>query len=964
MARLARSREAAQSSTEHWVTSKGKAWTGSPIRRRVTRSQSRDLEGSGPQQHDDGEASMDAGRRRGGGLGKGRMGGEGLDVVSEESPLQSAPRLGQYANQVIPETPEEEANISGTTILPSEPDLDLDPDIMVEALPDLERAAGNVLDFLVPGSADPVSIISTAKKLGDPGSTQSRRLQRSVTNLNHEVKYFGLSTHSTYLDVEQIVKVSGLEDRWKPFLHKANCARFALRMLLARPGTNSSPEQTISSIQAQFPLPFMTNLVEKDVQKSVDESYLDKDTFELALEIRTQYLIMQLEAHQDDDDFDPVEILTSGFFLHLPKDATEDAERRFRGFNLERFTGLRQELPSRYRSDVEDRYNDMRVVLEVDGTLEALKGDYRWQKFVMQAVRWIRKRTDEINNDLIHMDDVYSMSKTRHSLGNTMGFSTPSSQRMENRFPVVNNSARKTVGFSDGQGPSQPLVRASPVSSQRTATPAPAPNPHTVPDIIEPETTVPRVASVPRDVLPPADTREPTSEVSDRRKSSRPSFLNKAAINRVMQRQQQLRGLTETSSSHRQSDFVRPNRPDVAQQSTSDRRQTVAAMPPRQRSVSAQPHETFDASRTLVNEDSQVNDDTQVNDDSQVNDDTEAYEETELNEETQVNDTEVYENRLNDNSTVIDETEITVNDEPLDISQHTESHPERSHSPPMNRSASRPRHAPTSSLAPPTTNNLALPSSRDVWNMAKPQAPPRLDANHSSRPAFIDRQENAVRVSPVSQASDIRSVERRPRGRPPKRRRETSSVSESDDEFDTNDRVVDTERRRAAKPVQARQSKRARVDNGHEDGRDGVEEQRRQGSQDAARSPARTQAESHQGSNQESTSPPPRRKTVSARGRQSRGWSEAEDTRLVRLIKEHGISWAKIENENLVQPEKAGETRIKDRNQVQLKDRARNLKIKFYREGLPIPENFGGVTMKRGDCARLERNGVDLSREQ
>ncbi|OOF90837.1 hypothetical protein ASPCADRAFT_58563 [Aspergillus carbonarius ITEM 5010] len=858
MARLAQSRDAARSSTEHWSTSKGKAWTGSPIRRRVTRSQGRDLEGSRPEQHEDGEASVDAGRRRGGGLGKGR-----LDVVFEESPLQSAPRPGQYANQVIPETPEEEANISGTTILPSEPDIDLDPDIMVEALPDLERAAGNVLDFLVPGSADPVSIISTAKKLGDPGSTQSRRLQRSVTNLNHEVKYFGQSTHSTYLDVEQIVKVSGLEDRWKPFLHKANCARFALRMLLARPGANPSPEQAIFSIQEQFPLPFMTNLVEKDVQKSVDESYLDKDTFELALEIRTQYLIMQLEAHQDDDDFDPVEILTSGFFLDVPKDAPEDVERRFRGFNLERFTGLRQELPSRYRSDVEDRYNDMRVVLEVDGTLEALKGDYRWQKFVMQAARWIRKRTDEINNDLIHMEDAYSMSKSRHSLGNIMGFSTPSSQRMENRLSAVDNTVRKTATFSDGQGASQPLVRAASVSSQRAATPV--------------------------------------------------SFLNKAAINRVMQRQQRLRGSTETSSSHRQSDLVRSNRLDVAQQSASDRRQTVAAIPPRQRSVSAQPHETFDASRTLVN----------------------------------------------------DDTQITVNDEPLDISQHTESHPERSHSPPMNRSASRPRHAPTSSLAPPRANNLALPSSRDVWNMAKAQTTPRLDTSNSARPAFIDRQDNAVRVSPVSQASDIRSVERRPRGRPPKRRRETSSVSESDEEFDTNDREVDTERRRAIKPVQARRSKRARVDSGREEARNDAEEQARQGSQDAARSPSRTQVESPQGdTNQEPTSPPPRRRTVSARGRQSRGWSEAEDARLVRLIEEHGISWAKIENENLVQPEKEGEARIKDRNQVQLKDRARNLKIKFYREGLPIPKNFGGVTMKRGDCARLESQGVDLSRER
>ena len=82
MARLAQSRDAARSSAEHWSTSKGKAWTGSPIRRRVTRSQGRDLEGSRPQQHEDGEASVDAGRRRGAGLGKGRVGGEGESLYS------------------------------------------------------------------------------------------------------------------------------------------------------------------------------------------------------------------------------------------------------------------------------------------------------------------------------------------------------------------------------------------------------------------------------------------------------------------------------------------------------------------------------------------------------------------------------------------------------------------------------------------------------------------------------------------------------------------------------------------------------------------------------------------------------------------------------------------------------------------------------------------------------------------
>ncbi|GKZ38922.1 hypothetical protein AbraIFM66950_011496 [Aspergillus brasiliensis] len=952
MARLVQSREVAQSSTS---LAKGQGvWTGSPMRRRVTRSQSRELEElrtqQAPRGGGDGETSAGTSRKRWGTQSKGRA---GLDVVVEESPHSSAQKPGpQYGNQVIPETPEDEHNISGTTILPSEPDNDLDVDIMVEALPDLERAAANVLDFLVPGSADPVSIMSTAKKLRDPAGTQSRRLQRSVTNLNHEAKYFGQKSPLTYLDVEHIVDVSGLEDYSKPVLHKANCARFALRMLLATPGTESSPEQAISTIHDEFPSPFMANLVEKGVQKAVDESYLEKETWELALEIRTQYLIMQLEAHQDDDDFDPVEILTTGFFLDAPKDAPSDAERRFRGFKLERFTDARGELPSRYRSDVESRYDDMRVVLEVDGTIGALKGDYRWQKFVMQAARWIRKRCDEVNNDLkgqvgsmdMH-ESFYSIAKSRQSIGSTPAMSTPSG-RFANRLSTTENTARRSATTSNTPQVSQPSFQARPsatgsANAQKVTTPMSAQNPfHTVPEIIEPERSVPRVASVTRDVLPPAATEEP-SETRPQKKFRKYPFNNRDAIARMGQRRQELRHSVDASSSRRQSDFVRPNAPEVVEQSVTDRRQTVSTIPPRPRSTTPGPptevQTTFDASRTLVNDETQVNDDTEAYEDTQLNDGDETHEET----------------RLNDEHTTAEDTELFVYDEPLDISQHTENHPERSHSPPMNRSVSRPRREPADSLAPPRMgNNLSLPSER----MADSRSRTAPDASNSSRPAFIDRQENAVRVSPVSQTSGPRSAERRSRGRPPKRRRETETVSESEEEYDTDDREVATERRRAEKPVQTRQSKRARVDGSREGAGDEAQSRHRSGSQEAAGSPARTQTRSPQRTNRRVASPVPKRRT--------RGWTEAEDARLIRLIEEHGTSWTKIEDENSIQPEKEGEARFEDRNQVQIKDRARNLKIKFYRLGQRIPKNFRFVTMKKEDMTRLENLGIDLSREE
>ncbi|PYH94087.1 hypothetical protein BO71DRAFT_441242 [Aspergillus ellipticus CBS 707.79] len=1015
MARLAWSRESAHPPTEG-LGKPSKVWTGSPPQRRVTRSQSRELDESRLHRRESGEVDDeqtllgDSGRPQWGEPSKGRVSGKGLDVI-EESPPQSAqtPPHPRYEAQIIPESPEDEVNISGTTALASEPDDNFKHDLMIEALPDLERAAKNVLDLLVPASEDPVSIVNAAKKLGDPTSTQSRRLKRSTDNMDREAEHFG---HHTYVNVDRVSRLllsalteknDGLESDWRPspVLHRANCARFALEILLAKPGPTlpksgprSSPKQAIWNAEGQFPLPFMTNLASGDEGNSIGKSFLEKDTFKLALEIRTQYLIMQLEEHQSDVEFDPLAILIQGFFLEVPEDYPEDAEPRVRGFNLDAFRGPDGELPSTYRNDVEERFNDMRLLLEEDDTfdIEVFKGAYRWHRFLLRAVQWIRKRNDEISNDATAQrsaEDVkerfFAKPKSRHSLGSTLGFSSPSSQRFGGRLSTVERLTSTPLNTRRILQPSSRMK--DPASAQKTAAPSATPSAthsttpsatppatqnnlvgsprpvvpersdrmsappsavkstsRTLPDVTEPEritqSAAPEtrgpvsetVTHAPKEQKPASRTSEP-ARAPERRKSFKPSLLNQTHIKRMAELQRQLRASTG-SSDPRRSDLVRSNPPEAREQASSGRGQAVPASAQQSNaSSSTQPletHTTFDASRTLVN------DDTEVIDNSGVNDDT-------------------WEN---------EETEIFVNDETLDISAHTESHVERSHSPPMSRSVSRPRQEPASTQAPPRTDNdLSLPSSQEVWNMAQNLVRPSMGAPSSSRLAFIDRQENAVRISPVSQG-DPGSTKRK-RGRPPKRRRPSteSDRSSSDDGFDTDDREVATERRRAEKPAQPPQ-KRARTNN------DEDEDQDRPVSRESAESTEVAQAAPHR-DEVEQTPPPPvvisaaarRRTPQAARGRKANGWSSAEDARLIRLIEQYSTSWVKIESENSIQPELPGEARF-EKGQVNIKDRARNLKIKFYREGLPIPKNFAYVTMKKTDYMRLEANGIDLSRAE
>ncbi|PYH47803.1 uncharacterized protein BP01DRAFT_380364 [Aspergillus saccharolyticus JOP 1030-1] len=347
-------------------------------------------------------------------------------------------------NQLIPATPEE--SFSGTTILPSEPDSDSKLEVMIEALPDLERTAENMLKFLVPNSAELSRIVRLAKSLSDPFNTDSMRFKRHRRNLEEEEQHFG---QQIYIDVRMVndlfassdkvaEKLYGMDCSLAPFLQKANCARFALEVLLARPGSSPSPNEAISVLDEVFPSPFMDRLVSADQTLLPGDSALERETFDLALEIRTQHVIMQLEERQHDPDSDPFMVLDDGFYVELENDgdSSNPVQWAFRGFGTEALAGPNGEIPPKLASQVEYRYREMQVWLQPEDNvfdIEELKREYGWRKFVARAADWVCKRSDEIEAVLEGLslpssrkikDAYFATPKTRHSLGSTLA-STP-----------------------------------------------------------------------------------------------------------------------------------------------------------------------------------------------------------------------------------------------------------------------------------------------------------------------------------------------------------------------------------------------------------------------------------------------------------------------------------------------------------------------------------------------------------
>ena len=343
----------------------------------------------------------------------------GLEAI-EESPADIQRRV---SSTVARESPEDvdAVNMSGTTILPSEPETDLDPDMMIESLPSLEREAKGVLNILVPGSVDLVSIVNTAKKLRDPQNAQSKRLKRFTSNLDAEAQYFG---HQTYIDTKQVNQLvtSALAKKgdgatskdWSPdpILHKANCARLALEVLLAESPSQTqksdSQRKAINGLERRFPSPFLNELGKERQDGRGGHSYLEKETFDLALEIRTQSLLMKLQMHEDDNKFDPEAIINRVFFVDDMEGSYPDDQTPLRGFDIGPFQEENGYLPERFAEAVHDRIDEIRVTLAEDdgaGNIRGLQGAYGWQKFVLRVAQWIRKRDSEISRELQSQPD-------------------------------------------------------------------------------------------------------------------------------------------------------------------------------------------------------------------------------------------------------------------------------------------------------------------------------------------------------------------------------------------------------------------------------------------------------------------------------------------------------------------------------------------------------------------------------
>lgn len=340
--------------------------------------------------------------------------------MAEESPAQSGRAASKDVSPVVlesPETQEGASRLSGTTFFNYESeseDEELNAFSVVDELPDLQHAAAGFLTILISDSSDPSSMVNAARRMRDPKSTEKRRLKTHAKKLVDRMRQF---SSQTFIDVEEIrrlvpsVSLRDSDQQWSPspILHSANCARLALEILLTTTVSDSS-RQTIRSLETQYPAPFMDRIEDRSRPISVGASATEKATFDLALEIRTQFFIMELERRANEEEFDPMSILRSVFYDVLAVDSGELDPSFLRGFKLAGiFEDENGRLPDRFHEAVVDRIAELEIgLLDEDGfhNIQALSAAFPWSRFLLRTARFVHGREKEIKRDLRTQPDL------------------------------------------------------------------------------------------------------------------------------------------------------------------------------------------------------------------------------------------------------------------------------------------------------------------------------------------------------------------------------------------------------------------------------------------------------------------------------------------------------------------------------------------------------------------------------
>lgn len=306
-------------------------------------------------------------------------------------------------------------------------DLQLDRDLIVEALPDLSDASTKVLNHLleiIDTSDDQQAAINAlADDLHNPASRFLKLFKPKNQLFVTYLEQFGTTD---YIDVKTIVKaLYGVPLCHAPrtlrrpdsILQKANVVSFVTSALTSS-RDSTRIYSTLQRLDRSFPEPFLTGLWANSVSSSTSpgRSILLRETFEIALELRTQLAIIHINSHKDEPEYDPNRVLQDLFYISAPHDnspiqtLTENAEiQNVKGWKVPILDESEGGLTVEMREEICTRVKCIRTCIRHSSQslqkstidIEPLLSQFSWGEFLMRVILWARLRISEIEEELL-----------------------------------------------------------------------------------------------------------------------------------------------------------------------------------------------------------------------------------------------------------------------------------------------------------------------------------------------------------------------------------------------------------------------------------------------------------------------------------------------------------------------------------------------------------------------------------
>ncbi|MCJ1309507.1 hypothetical protein MMC25_003167 [Agyrium rufum] len=278
---------------------------------------------------------------------------------------------------------------------------ELDHELMLERIVQLDDTAQNVLDLI--GSYDTTrgQTETLLEDIQDPKSKFSRNFQLKAGTFDLEKGTFGTGRFLNLsiflrglLDIKDAADIGDGPWRLDNVFYKANLAAMTITLIVAFSEVTSIPG-IIDLLERDFQTLFFSEALDghRGNRLGLGPTFYRSECLELAVEIRTQFLITLLGRYHTKSNFEPDALISQVFY--------DEDEALLKGWECRGLSTA--DLSDEDREFVLKRIHEIRAVLglENDDTnvvinLEAVKEKYTILNFISMVLGWTQLRTGEL----------------------------------------------------------------------------------------------------------------------------------------------------------------------------------------------------------------------------------------------------------------------------------------------------------------------------------------------------------------------------------------------------------------------------------------------------------------------------------------------------------------------------------------------------------------------------------------